>query len=1242
MIITKATQCFCQESVDIVLTHEFCNKLEILSQEGQSFLLEKELRKYDSIINDSIFSISQANSTLRYAILLALNQQTVMAYNLGNKAIRYYSSEISDSTDVRGIGIIDAFTMVLNAYGLYSQALSIQTKSLELRKRNQIYGDGYAYALENIAVSYSKLRNYYEALRNFNKQKLFLEERNKKNTLQYASCLRNLAVNYLFIDDYDNFLLYENLAHKLYVEQGAKHDNYAHNSLMVSALLSKQRYNDAYLLSKENVLLAKSTYGSLSIQTIKSLQTELSSLVMVNDSMASLRSIDGKFHYFETNNETDILNRLDSIAQNINQNSIEQLTILENLIDYRIKKGKLEESDIWGDNDDAKLLDVNRKCSAICESILGTQNERFARLLMLRAHIYEQSGFLDEAALYSSKACKTIKRISREKLQGSPLYAYYLMHGAHYMMEAHKYDEALEMALYAKNIYTINNLDHLNEYASLLIGISDIYECKKQRNQSIFYSEEAIKLLKESSVSETVLIVSSLLSLADKYANLNVERYCQLISEAMQRGQNIQISTDLSLKMVGCVANMYIMQGKYDEALQMNNQLLLISKGRMNNIWTETTNAHLYTYLVNLYKKAEILSLKKDFYNSYHVINEGINFIEGNQDKANLISLIAYNFYSSKYFLCDILGKGSEKEICKNKIIELAEWDSTLSITKIIALTELLYQENERDKLISTIVGTSTKLDSLVISHFSGLSSSEREETWREYAVWFFQILPKYSYLLNNPIIRESAYNGALFAKGLLLNADYKIAKEIDNSTDPEIHHQQEILATKKNKFNKIVESGNIDNYDNYRLLSEQIRDLERSISLAVSSRFVNSYHSTTWKDIQNSLPLNSVAIEFMSFQQNKDSILYVALLVDKKCNSPYMIPLFNMSQLEKFSDTELYENVKGYKIVWKPLERYLKGVTNIYFSPTGIINNIAIESFFVNRKKHFGEKYKTYRLSSTRQIVINSQAHARPKKTVLFGGMLYSANSRQANYQGKQNIVDSEFLRSRLREASTLVQDLPNTIIEVDSIASILRNGGFEVKTYSKEAGTESNFKTATKNCEIIHIATHGFTQNRIDSTFLTKYGISQSAGYVEDFILDNTGLYMSGVNHYINDGKHPDGIDDGILTSREISFLDLSDADMVVLSACNSGLGTIASDGVLGLQRGFKKAGVNSLIVTLKSVYDEPSQKLMVHFYKNLIEKGQNKRDALMNAQKHIRDVLGYQDPKYWIPFILIDGLN
>ena len=139
-------------------------------------------------------------------------------------------------------------------------------------------------------------------------------------------------------------------------------------------------------------------------------------------------------------------------------------------------------------------------------------------------------------------------------------------------------------------------------------------------------------------------------------------------------------------------------------------------------------------------------------------------------------------------------------------------------------------------------------------------------------------------------------------------------------------------------------------------------------------------------------------------------------------------------------------------------------------------------------------------------------------------------------------------------------------------------------------------------------------------------------------------SGLLLSGANNAWIGKLPPTNIEDGILTAEEISLLDLAHTKIAVLSACDTGLGEVDDiDGVYGLQRGFKMAGVETLVMSLWKIPDDATRILMVEFYKNLMS-GKSKHQSLKDAQKYLREVDNgkYDDPKYWAAFIMLDGLN
>jgi len=195
---------------------------------------------------------------------------------------------------------------------------------------------------------------------------------------------------------------------------------------------------------------------------------------------------------------------------------------------------------------------------------------------------------------------------------------------------------------------------------------------------------------------------------------------------------------------------------------------------------------------------------------------------------------------------------------------------------------------------------------------------------------------------------------------------------------------------------------------------------------------------------------------------------------------------------------------------------------------------------------------------------------------------------------------------------------DLSNTLREVNEIQSILKSKGIrDAERFRDSDASKSAFMGLTDTkVNLLHIATHGAYRDVKKSTDAES--------------MQNSLLAFAGAN-----------LDDnGIVTAADIATMNLRQCDLAVLSACETGLGKLGSDGVFGLQRGFKNAGVRTLLMSLKNVPDGPTADLMIMFYRHLMD-GSTKREALIKAQQDIRKK-GFNDPKYWATFILLDAID
>ena len=306
------------------------------------------------------------------------------------------------------------------------------------------------------------------------------------------------------------------------------------------------------------------------------------------------------------------------------------------------------------------------------------------------------------------------------------------------------------------------------------------------------------------------------------------------------------------------------------------------------------------------------------------------------------------------------------------------------------------------------------------------------------------------------------------------------------------------------------------------------------------------------------------------------------------------------------------------YQLIWEPLQKYLNGVKTIYYSPYEFINNINIET--AKKKegaKPIGFAHTMIRVSTTAELL--SDQYTTFNNAVVFGDIDYDAPFNETLITEGETYRTSEDNYTDLRGSKHETwKRLVHAAREVEGINYLFRNNDIYTTTYTNDQGTEEVFKSLSGNApDILHLATHGFYYTSEEAKEHEYFRMSDKLYYDSGI---RSGIILTSGNHAWKGKSIPYGAEDGILTANEISGIDLSNTDLVTLSACQTALGDIASDGVYGMQRSFKVAGVNSIIMSLWQVDDEATYLMMEKFYDELT-KGKGKREAFRDAQLFIK---------------------
>lgn len=541
----------------------------------------------------------------------------------------------------------------------------------------------------------------------------------------------------------------------------------------------------------------------------------------------------------------------------------------------------------------------------------------------------------------------------------------------------------------------------------------------------------------------------------------------------------------------------------------------------------------------------------------------------------------------------------------------------------------MLYWKTDRQSEAYTVYKDVIKKTLDVINRFfPSMSESEKTKFWD---ITFPRFQRFYNFALEtldqNSGILEDVYNYNMATKGLLLNATSKVKAAILNSNDDELISDYLIWQDKKEQLSRLY------SYSKGKLRAQQIdlpkleneaNILERQLSER-SSKFSSTVSSkkNDYKTLIQLLEDNEAIVDIIrinGFDQNfNDNVRYLVMVLKKESSSPDFVLIDNGAELEnkytrnyRNSIRHNLEDQVSFNQFWAKVEQKLSDKEKIYFSPDGVYNQININTL----------------KASTNTYVVN-------KHDVVIMG---NSNDLEAVKKHEEDKSDKEaFLLGYPEYGTPTVDLLPGTEVEINDISRILKSDGYQVYQHMEHEANEVNVKSM-KSPHIVHIATHGYFKKDVSSVDGSMFGVHTENASNNPLL--RSGLILAGTGKSLSDTITADIVnhDNGILTAYEAMNLDLDGTKLVVLSACETGLGEIKSgEGVYGLQRAFQVAGADALIMSLWKVSDIATQKLMTNFYSNWIKMG-DKHAAFHKAQLQLMQE--FKEPYFWGAFVMIGG--
>jgi tetratricopeptide (TPR) repeat protein len=764
--------------------------------------------------------------------------------------------------------------------------------------------------------------------------------------------------------------------------------------------------------------------------------------------------------------------------------------------------------------------------------------------------------------------------------------------------------------------------------AASLNNIAVLYKDMGYYTQAEEYIVKARKQLEEEGDTKSIKYAIVLNNLAMIYqmtgkykdAENYLKQSLKIAETEVQEKSPTYVRLDVNLAML------YQLTKRYEEAEVIYLDAIKIKKRRMGSNHPD--------YAMLLRNTASLYQQMRKFDKVEKMLTEAVGIYESQFGKEN--PSYAQSIYELGLFY-QSQNRITEAEPLFNQALDiqkktLSEHHPNLTLT-YENLAILYWQKEDYKNAALLFKQTLNEYIYQINTFFPAMNEYEKTMFWNKIEPKFIRF---YNFAVEAypqmPEISGDVFDFRIATKALLLNASRKVKDRILNSGNKTLIAKYNNWQDSKNWLAKLytytdeelqAESINVDSIETV------VSDLEKELTkLSEEFKKASELRYITYKDIALLLKPEEAAVEIVrinefSYIYPKTQIHYLALVLKNNNTYPDMVFMKNGDAMESTQFEEYKTTVHSGKSMepffdyyWKDVHTFTSEEKKLYISIDGIYNRVNIN---------------TVQLPSGRSMLDYTDIH-------------FVTNTKDLlSFNNKKTITKSAFLLGFPDYKMDLPQDLarltplPGTEKEVNTIQTLLKGKAYTVKTIMARNATEGNLKKVN-NPAILHIATHGyFLENSVAESEETRaFGIEPMKAYENPLL--RSGLLLAGADRTINEMNTKDNkdSDDGILNAFEAMVLKLDNTDLVILSACQTGLGEIKNgEGVYGLQRSFQIAGASSIITSLWEVSDEGTQDLMSAFYKYWLQTG-NKHEAFRKAQLEIKEK--YQYPFYWGAFVLV----
>ncbi len=753
-------------------------------------------------------------------------------------------------------------------------------------------------------------------------------------------------------------------------------------------------------------------------------------------------------------------------------------------------------------------------------------------------------------------------------------------------------------------------------YAASLNNMAVLYQETARFNESENYFNEALKTVEKLFGNETQEYAVVLNNQSILYAEIGrIDQSVQKLTTAITIVEKLNVNLNNQVGFQSNLALLYQRTGKLTEAeavyLRLEKKLKVIADnpyygGILNSLGL------LYIQLDKMDKVEDYLKRAADFYLKKFKSKDNPNYAKVLNDLGNFYRMQG-KFAEAEQNLTEALRiRGTALDSNHPDYVKSQE-----------DLAILYWKKGDMAKADASYTIAMDKSLDFINRYFPPMSEAEKTKYWDVLQPRFQRY---YNYCVeasaSNAAIINTMYDYQVATKGLLLNSTNKIKKAILSSGNNELIKNYVAWLDKKETLARLYSLSKEELKEqkvDLPSLEKEANDMERSLSQQ-STDFSKGYSAEkiNLAQVAASLTDQEAIIEFIKIRSyDKDFTAeskYAALIITKGTTVPKLVILDNGNQLEtryaKFYRNSIQQksaDTYSYDQYWARIDPALAGKKTIYVSADGVYNQLSLNTLKKTDGDYLLNKYDLIMVGNSKDVLeLKARKPSTTKKSAFLLGF--------PDYGGDA------------------VAALPGTKLEIDNIGKILKTGGFQTTPYMQKSATEAVIKSL-KGPAIVHIATHGYFQADVEQS---AAGVHQENA--KDNPLLRSGLILAGASPTLKGEALPnlESNDNGVLTAYEAMNLSLDGTDLIVLSACETGLGDVrAGEGVYGLQRAFLVAGAKAMVMSLWKVDDAATQALMTNFYTNLA-KGGSKAKAFKQAQLQL--MTKYKEPYYWGAFVMM----